>query len=789
VAPGLLADVVAPIAYAVKGGDLARDLRWYKSARRDSAEPRQRLAVMLAEFLRSGGDQVWRDASMTRPPDAVAVVPSGQGRPGDHPLLQVVAPATAPLPLIRLSVRPGEAARGRFVRTSWLRVHGRADGRNVLLVDDTWVSGASAQSAAAALKLAGAARVALVVLGRHLDPANPRSADFARKIPGPNALISPFISLRNCVIYRRVMQFSVEMIIRCASFCAMPSPRVVNALLAQSPDSVAELFDAYGEQLFQYCWLMLRKREAALTAVGDTMLAARALIGKLADPEQLAPWLCALARAACKRHEPLPPDMADEPPAQPGDPDAKSKLTAWRSVMRLTPAEREALDLTARHGMSPDDLALVTGRDNVGAAIFLVEAQSRLRDALAAELGFAAPPGVVSISKVYARLPTPEPPAGMRAAVLAASLDPGKVAHVASLVPPLNSAGFPIPPDRSATAPLGTATLVGAAAEEGVATGPEVATGAAAEAARGTGAAAGAAPGTGTSALTGAATGGRTRSGRGRARPARARTSRKSRPSAGAHHSYRRLAVGLASAGLAGTAVYLLWVMGLSGGNTSADPSALPVSGGVSGTAVAGAPAGTVGPGTPSESSRPAGKGAGSKPSAPVLGPLPGGDASGKSVYVTATAPSIATSSGSGATHGANTSTTGSSPSSSSSTPASSSGSTTPSHSTSPSSPPPSSPPPSSPPPSTPPPRSPPPEFPAPDLAAGQPVPDAVRDHHGIGVADRRSEPVNEPDNEPVRELVGDPERESVGEFPGAKLHGHVTPRRGIGSPRHRDGL
>jgi orotate phosphoribosyltransferase len=50
----------------------------------------------------------------------------------------------------------------------------------VLLVDDTWVSGGSGQSAAAALKTAGARRVALVVLGRHVDPADPRTAEFLR---------------------------------------------------------------------------------------------------------------------------------------------------------------------------------------------------------------------------------------------------------------------------------------------------------------------------------------------------------------------------------------------------------------------------------------------------------------------------------------------------------------------------------------------------------------------------------------------------------------------------------
>jgi adenine/guanine phosphoribosyltransferase-like PRPP-binding protein len=39
----------------------------------------------------------------------------------------------------------------------------------VLLIDDTWTTGANAQSAAAALKRAGAGPVAAVVIGRHLN--------------------------------------------------------------------------------------------------------------------------------------------------------------------------------------------------------------------------------------------------------------------------------------------------------------------------------------------------------------------------------------------------------------------------------------------------------------------------------------------------------------------------------------------------------------------------------------------------------------------------------------------
>jgi hypothetical protein len=57
----------------------------------------------------------------------------------------------------------------------------------VLLADDTWVSGGSAQSAAVALKLAGAARVAIVVLGRHLDPEDPRSHGLLRVLSGQPA--------------------------------------------------------------------------------------------------------------------------------------------------------------------------------------------------------------------------------------------------------------------------------------------------------------------------------------------------------------------------------------------------------------------------------------------------------------------------------------------------------------------------------------------------------------------------------------------------------------------------
>jgi hypothetical protein len=186
-AGGLLADAVAPIGYAVRGGPLANDLRRYKSDRAPAGECARsaaRLRESLAAFLRDKGDALWREAGMSAGPAAAAVVPSGQGRSGTHPLAGIAASCVSP-PLVRLTVVP-EVIHIRGVDAGWLHVTGAVAGADVLVVDDTWVSGGSAQSAAAALKLAGARRVAIVVLGRHVNPADPSSARFLAALEQKN---------------------------------------------------------------------------------------------------------------------------------------------------------------------------------------------------------------------------------------------------------------------------------------------------------------------------------------------------------------------------------------------------------------------------------------------------------------------------------------------------------------------------------------------------------------------------------------------------------------------------
>jgi hypothetical protein len=177
----LLADVVVPISYAVKRTALSADLWRYKSWPVPSARARASLQALLVAFLHDHGGCVWPNERIPGP-DRLAVVPTGCGRLGPHPLLELIAPYLR-LPSTRLVIRPGRQGRE-------LDVHRfRADpttGASVLLLDDSWVSGASAQSAAAALKLAGARHVAIVVLGRHLDPADPAARPLtARLTLGP----------------------------------------------------------------------------------------------------------------------------------------------------------------------------------------------------------------------------------------------------------------------------------------------------------------------------------------------------------------------------------------------------------------------------------------------------------------------------------------------------------------------------------------------------------------------------------------------------------------------------
>ena len=183
-AQGSLADLVVPVAFAVKGGAHARQLWQYKSARPGAraGEAAAQLRALLLVFLRDHGHCLWQAASGRGPglgagPTHLAVVPTARGRPGPHPLRALVDPYTSGQ-WAELSARPGgqqvrDLDPDRFVAAP-------VPGARVLLLDDTWTTGSSAQSAAMALRRAGARQIVTVILGRHVAPgwAGPGAAPF-----------------------------------------------------------------------------------------------------------------------------------------------------------------------------------------------------------------------------------------------------------------------------------------------------------------------------------------------------------------------------------------------------------------------------------------------------------------------------------------------------------------------------------------------------------------------------------------------------------------------------------
>jgi hypothetical protein len=186
-APGALASVVLPAAYAVKDGPHARALWIYKSAQPGAAAARRAVTALLLVFLREHGPCLWHRAGWAPAgPTHVAVVPSNRGRAGAHPL-RVLAEPCLRLPWAPLAARPGADGRARDLDPDRFTVP-RLDGARVLLLDDTWATGASVQSAAMTLRAAGAQAVAAVVLGRHLVRAAPAAAAFA---PGRCAIHRP----------------------------------------------------------------------------------------------------------------------------------------------------------------------------------------------------------------------------------------------------------------------------------------------------------------------------------------------------------------------------------------------------------------------------------------------------------------------------------------------------------------------------------------------------------------------------------------------------------------------
>lgn len=165
-------DLVVPFSLDVVTEQLHGVLWGYKNSQSANARERFRMqvAAIIARLLRDHGDCIRREAG--RDWDAVTIVPSSGDRAGTHPLEVAVRMARAQQLLYSpLLARTEAELDHRHADESAYRATEDVEGRRILLIDDTFTTGARIQSAASALTLAGADVVAGVVVGRVVRPA------------------------------------------------------------------------------------------------------------------------------------------------------------------------------------------------------------------------------------------------------------------------------------------------------------------------------------------------------------------------------------------------------------------------------------------------------------------------------------------------------------------------------------------------------------------------------------------------------------------------------------------
>lgn len=174
--------LVVPISLYEVGYQLHHQLRNYKAEPSDmSWDFLVKTAAILGYFLQLHSGCV--AAAAGGPWDVITSVPSSTDREGEHPLVRAIKL----LPDIRdqyeTLLERGEVNITHTIASDQgFNALRRLDDERVLLIDDTFTSGARAQSAASVLNNAGATVVAILPIGRVITPGfSPSATEYWKK--------------------------------------------------------------------------------------------------------------------------------------------------------------------------------------------------------------------------------------------------------------------------------------------------------------------------------------------------------------------------------------------------------------------------------------------------------------------------------------------------------------------------------------------------------------------------------------------------------------------------------
>jgi predicted amidophosphoribosyltransferase len=163
---------VVPISYSVGGEWLHHLIAAYKRDADPWVPDAIATVARLCEEFVCRHERCAADAAGSVRFQLVTTVPSADPlRDLHHPLRRIVGERVEATRdrYERLLIRSSSPAIPRSFDPARYEPTRRLHGEDVLLIDDMWTSGASAESAAAALRAAGAGSVAAIVIARHLN--------------------------------------------------------------------------------------------------------------------------------------------------------------------------------------------------------------------------------------------------------------------------------------------------------------------------------------------------------------------------------------------------------------------------------------------------------------------------------------------------------------------------------------------------------------------------------------------------------------------------------------------
>ncbi|MFI7635596.1 sigma-70 family RNA polymerase sigma factor [Nonomuraea sp. NPDC049400] len=158
---------------------------------------------------------------------------------------------------------------------------------------------------------------------------------------------------------------------------------LVEALRRAHTDAPAKLYDSYAERLHDYASSFAS--DLAADAVHDALVTAQGCVHRLKEPARLRAWLYALTRFQVRARmahrtpvEGLPlPDLEEH-----DDPELADLV--HETLGELSRNEREILELSVRHGLTPAEVGAVLGLTSRQAASRLGRARDHLENAAAA---------------------------------------------------------------------------------------------------------------------------------------------------------------------------------------------------------------------------------------------------------------------------------------------------------------------------------------------------------------------------------------------------------------------